>query len=170
MSQLNHTEFFRQSTEFGNEDKIFDINEEGRFDAEGHNFPDGGSVRRYSDLDLFFTRRPQTKDVNILDNITAVKRSIRNLIFLNFYEKPFNPNIGSNLRSTLFEPVSQLTAFILTQNIEEVIENFEPRARIIEINARPAIDNNAYEVSLSFFVVNAPTELVDLTLFLERLR
>ena len=67
-------------------------------------------------------------------------------------------------------PVSQLTAFILTQNIEEVIENFEPRARIIEINARPAIDANAYEVSLSFFVVNAPTELVDLTLFLERLR
>ena len=57
MSQLNHTEFFRQSTEFGNEDKIFDINEEGRFDAEGNNFPDGGSVRRYSDLDLFFTKR-----------------------------------------------------------------------------------------------------------------
>jgi hypothetical protein len=89
---------------------------------------------------------------------------------LNFYEKPFNPDIGSDIRSTLFEPVSQLTAFILTKNIEEVIENFEPRARIIEINARPAIDNNAYEVSLSFFVVNAPTELVDLTLFLERLR
>ena len=116
------------------------------------------------------TRRTETKDVNILDNITAVKRSIRNLVFLNFYEKPFNPDIGSDIRSTLFEPVSQLTAFILTKNIEEVIENFEPRARIIEINARPAIDNNAYEVSLSFFVVNAPTELVDLTLFLERLR
>lgn len=61
MSQLNHTEFFRQSTEFGNEDKIFDINEEGRYDAEGNNFPDGGSVRRYSDLDLFLQEEQKLK-------------------------------------------------------------------------------------------------------------
>ena len=104
------------------------------------------------------------------DNITAVKRSIRNLVFLNFYEKPFNPDIGSDIRATLFEPVSQLSAFVLTRNIEEVVENYEPRARIISITALPTLDRNAYNVSLSFFVVNVPTELVDLTLFLERLR
>tara|TARA_B100000029_G_scaffold411182_1_gene413432 strand:- start:14687 stop:15199 length:513 start_codon:yes stop_codon:yes gene_type:complete len=170
MDTQNHTEFFRQSAESGNEDKIFDVNKEGRFDAEGNNFPDGGSVRTYADLDLLFTRKPETKDVNILNNITAVKRSIRNLVFLNFYEKPFNPDIGSDIRATLFEPVTQLTAFILTKNIEEVIENYEPRARVISITALPTLDRNAYNVSLSFFVVNVPTELVDLTLFLERLR
>ena len=104
------------------------------------------------------------------NNITAVKRSIRNLVFLNFYEKPFNPDIGSDIRATLFEPVSQLSAFVLTRNIEEVVENYEPRARIISITALPTLDRNAYNVSLSFFVVNVPTELVDLTLFLERLR
>ena len=64
----------------------FGLNGEGLFDAEGNNFPDGRVVREYADLDLFFTRRPQTKDVNVLYNVTAVKRSIRNLVFLNFWD------------------------------------------------------------------------------------
>ena len=148
----------------------FGLNGEGLFDAEGNNFPDGGSIRSYADLDLFFTRKPETKDVNVLYNVTAVKRSIRNLVFLNFYEKPFNPEIGSNIRATLFEPITFLTAFVLAKHVEEVITNFEPRAKVISIDAKPDIDRNGYDVSLNFFVVNTPTELVDLTLFLERLR
>ena len=148
----------------------FGLNVEGLFDAEGNNFPDGRVVREYADLDLFFTRRPQTKDVNVLYNVTAVKRSIRNLVFLNFYEKPFNPEIGSNIRATLFEPITFLTAFVLAKHVEEVITNFEPSAKVISIDAKPDIDRNGYDVSLNFFVVNTPTELVDLTLFLERLR
>ena len=70
----------------------------------------------------------------------------------------------------LFEPMSLLTAHVLTRKIEDVIENFEPRAKIISVSAQPNLDRNEYRVTINFFVLNAPTELVDLTLFLERLR
>jgi predicted component of type VI protein secretion system len=70
----------------------------------------------------------------------------------------------------LFEPMSTLTAHVLTKKIEDVIENFEPRAKVIGVSAQPNLDRNEYQVTINFFVLNAPTELVDLTLFLERLR
>ena len=94
----------------------------------------------------------------------------RNLVLLNHYEKPFHPEIGSGIRDMLFENMSNMTAFILAKKIEDVIENFEPRVRLISVRADPNLDRNEYEVTIEFFVVNAPTELVDLTVFLEVLR
>ena len=70
----------------------------------------------------------------------------------------------------LFEPMTPITAHILTKKIEDVIENFEPRARLISVRAIPNLDRNEYECTIEFYVVNTPTELVDLTVFLERLR
>ena len=63
-----------------------------------------------------------------------------------------------------------ITAHVLTQQIELVIENFEPRAKLISVRAQPNLDRNEYECTIEFYVANAPTELVDLTVFLERLR
>ena len=128
------------------------------------------NVRQYKDLDLFFNRKSVSKDIAKLTDIAAVKRSIRNLVLTNHYEKPFHPEIGSGVRDMLFEPMSALTAHVLTRKIEDVIENFEPRAKIISVAAQPNLDRNEYRVTINFFVLNAPTELVDLTLFLERLR
>ena len=70
----------------------------------------------------------------------------------------------------LFENMSPLTAVILAKKVEDVIENFEPRARLIGVRALPNLDRNEYEVTIEFFVVNTPTELVDMTVFLEVLR
>ena len=128
------------------------------------------NVRQYKDLDLFFDKKNVSKDITKLTDIAAVKRSIRNLVLTNHYEKPFHPEIGSGVRDMLFEPMSALTAHVLTRKIEDVIENFEPRAKIISVSAQPNLDRNEYRVTINFFVLNAPTELVDLTLFLERLR
>ena len=128
------------------------------------------SVKQYSDLDLFFSMKKASKDVNRVFDIQAVKRSIRNLVLLNHYEKPFHPEIGSGVRDVLFENMTPITAHILTRKIEMVIEQFEPRARLISVTAFPDLDRNEYECTISFYVVNAPTELVDLTVFLERLR
>ena len=128
------------------------------------------NVRQYKDLDLFFDKKSVSKDIAKLTDIAAVKRSIRNLVLTNHYEKPFHPEIGSGVRDMLFEPMSALTAHVLTRKIEDVIENFEPRAKIIGVLAQPNLDRNEYRVTINFFVLNAPTELVDLTLFLERLR
>ena len=138
-------------------------------DAQGQN-DIARNAQQYRDLDLFFSRKSVSNDVNTVTDITAVKRSIRNLVLTNHYEKPFHPEIGSGVRDILFEPMTPFIAHILTMKIQDVIENFEPRAKVINISARPDIDRNEYELTIQFFVVNAPTELVDLTLMLERLR
>ena len=138
-------------------------------DAQAKNNIDR-NVRQYTDLDLFFGKKATSKDISKVTDVQAVKRSVRNLILTNHYEKPFHPEIGSGVRGILFEPMTPLTAHILTRKIEDVIENFEPRARLTNVIAYPNLDRNAYEVSVEFYIVNMPTELVDLTLFLERLR
>jgi phage baseplate assembly protein W len=138
-------------------------------DAQGQNDIDR-NARQYTDLDLFFGRKTVSKDINKVTDIQAVKRSIRNLVLTNHYEKPFHPEIGSGVRDMLFEPMTPITAHILTRKIEDVIENFEPRARLISVTAFPNLDRNEYECTIEFYVVNTPTELVDLTVFLERLR
>ena len=128
------------------------------------------NVRQYRDLDLFFTKKSGSNDISKITDIEAVKRSIRNLVLINFYEKPFHPEIGSGIRDMLFENMTPITAVVLARKVEDVIENFEPRARLISVRSLPNLDRNEYEVTIEFFVVNTPTELVDMTVFLEVLR
>jgi phage baseplate assembly protein W len=128
------------------------------------------NVRQYRDLDLFFSRKNGTNDITKITDIEAVKRSIRNLVLTNFYEKPFHPEIGSGIRDMLFENMTPITAVVLARKVEDVIENFEPRARLISVRSLPNFIRNEYKVTIEFFVVNAPTELVDMTVFLEVLR
>ena len=128
------------------------------------------NVRQYTDLDLFFGKKSSNSDVQDITDVKAVKRSIRNLVLLNHYEKPFHPEIASGVRDMLFELMTPVTAQILARKIEDVIQNFEPRARLISVTALPNLDRNEYEVSIEFYVVNQPTELVDLTIMLERVR
>jgi len=128
------------------------------------------NVRQYSDLDLFFGKRVVGSDVNKVTDIQAVKRSLRNLINLDAFEKPFHPEIAGGIREMLFENMTPMVAAVLARKIEDVIENFEPRARLVSVRALPDFDRNIYNVSIEFYVVNAPTELVDLSVILERLR
>ena len=128
------------------------------------------NVRQYTDLDLFFGKKSSNSDVQEITDVKAVKRSIRNLVLLNHYEKPFHPEIASGVRDMLFELITPITATILARKIEDVIQNFEPRARLVSVTALPNLDKNSYEVSIEFYVVNQPTELVDLSILLERVR
>ncbi len=128
------------------------------------------NVRQYSDLDLFFGKRTVGNDINKITDIQAVKRSIRNLVLLNTYDKPFHPEIAGGVREMLFEPMTPVIAQIIARKVEDVIENFEPRARLVGVKAIPDLDRNAYDMSIYFYVVNAPTELVDLSVMLEILR
>ena len=127
-------------------------------------------VKEYVDLDLFFGKKSSNSDIQDLTNVKAVKRSIRNLILTNHFEKPFHPEIGSGVRDMLFENMTPVTSHIIARKIEDVILNFEPRARLVGVRAEPILDRNTYEVTIEFYVVNQPTELVDLSVMLERLR
>jgi|TARA_R110001606_G_C15155774_1_gene626355 phage baseplate assembly protein W len=139
------------------------------YDAQLNNSSDR-NVRQYADLDLFFGKKSSNSDVSEVTDVQAVKRSIRNLVLLNTYEKPFHPEISSGVRDMLFELMTPVSAAILARKIQDVIENFEPRARLVGVRSIPDYDRNSYSVSIEFYVVNTPTELVDLTIFLERLR
>ena len=128
------------------------------------------NTRQYTDLDLFFGKKSSNNDIQTLTDVQAVKRSIRNLVQLNVYDKPFHPEIAGGIREMLFENMSPLTAHTIARKVEDVINNFEPRARLVSVRAFPDLDRNSYEVSIEFYVVNTPTELVDMSLMLERLR
>ena len=139
------------------------------YDAQLNNQSDS-DVRQYVDLDLFFGKKTSNRDISDVTDIQAVKRSIRNLVLLNSFEKPFHPEIASGVRDMLFELMTPVTAALLSRQVQDVIENFEPRARLVGVRAIPDYDKNSYSVTVEFYVVNTPTELVDLTIFLERLR
>ena len=128
------------------------------------------NVRQYTDLDLFFGKKSSDSDISKVTNIQAVKRSVRNLVLLNVYEKPFHPEIAGGVREMLFENMTPITAQIIAKQVENVINNFEPRAKLVGVRVQPDLDRNLYELTIEFYVVNAPTELVDMSVMLERLR
>ena len=123
----------------------------------------------YSDIDFTFTKKPVTADVALSYDSQAVIRSIRNLLSTKHYERPFNPDLGANIDNLLFEPISPLTANALKNEITTTINNYEPRAILDSVNVEAKPDNNAYNVSLSFYIQNA-TLPTTVTLLLERNR
>lgn len=138
-------------------------------DASGTNESDR-STRIYKDISLSFTKHPITGDIARLTDADAIKRSVRNLINTNHYERPFHPEIGSDIRDALFEPVSPIVANLLARHVEDCITNFEPRVELSNVICLGDIDKNQYEVVIEFYILNAPPELQTLSVFLERLR
>ena len=127
------------------------------------------SARIYKDLNLDFQQNSATKDIQKITDVEAVKRSVRNLINLNHYEKPFHPEVGSNLRAMLFELMTPQMNHVISKQIQKLITNYEPRARLVQVATIPDFDRNAYNFKIFFYVVNQP-EPVTVETFLERLR
>jgi len=123
----------------------------------------------YSDLDLTFKRLPVTNDVALSYDEQSVIRSVRNLLLTGFYERPFQPNLGSNLNKLLFEPADQLTANLIENEVRNVILNFEPRITINTINVSVSPDENSFNLSMTFFVGNN-TRATTVNLLLQRSR
>ena len=138
------------------------------YDAASQN--EKRSSRVYKDLNLNFTRNPVTGDVATVTDVNAVKRSIRNLLLTNHYERPFHPEIGSDIPALLFENFGPITGNQLSRNIEEMILNFEPRARVETVECFPVPDSNRYDVRIYFYVENLPTELIEFQTILETVR
>ena len=127
------------------------------------------SARIYKDLNLDFQQNSATKDIQKLMDVEAVKRSVRNLINTNHYEKPFRPQVGSNLRAMLFENISPQMNHAISKEIDLLITNYEPRCRLVQVHTQPMFDRNGYSVQISFYVQNYPDPII-VESFLERLR
>ena len=126
-------------------------------------------VRDFKDLDLNFNIHPVRKDISKSIGPMAVVNSIKNLILTNYYERPFQPDIGSNVRRLLFENLDNITASTIKDEIERTIVNYEPRATVKTINVTADYDKNGFKVYLEFFIVNQTAPIV-INFLLERIR
>lgn len=123
----------------------------------------------YSDLDLDFQINPITGDINKKKGVDAIKRSIRNLIFTNYYERPFKSSIGSDVPKLLFDNADVMTASFIEDAITRLINNFEPRVRLTSITVTVDYDNSGFGVEVQYIEVNTETPAT-FNLFLERIR
>lgn len=126
-------------------------------------------AREYKDVSLSFARNPVTRDVVAVTGDEAVKRSVKNLLLTVAGEVPFFPNFGSKLSRLLFEPIDPVTTALLESEILGTIEAFEPRAKVLSLDVVPSEDEQRYDITLTFRLVNL-AQPVTLSLFLTRLR
>ena len=123
----------------------------------------------YTDLNLNFAKNPATKDVTRLKDVEAVKRSVRNLILTNRFERPLHPEIGANVRALLFENMTPVTEQLLTERIADTLRVYEPRAVLNDVVVSGSLDTNTYTATIKFYVREVP-ELIVVQEFLKRLR
>ena len=142
-------------------------------------------TRGWADLDLDFTKHPVTKDITRKLNVEAVKRSVRNLIQTNRYDKKFHPEVDGGVTRHLFGLATAATKHDIGQAIMTCLQNYEPRVIVDRVNVRGNddelghmqsdvrvqgnIDTNGFNVSIFFRIVNSP-EPIEVSLFLERIR
>ena len=127
------------------------------------------ATRTYVDLNLDFARHPVTNDIVKIEDVEAVKRSVRNLVNTQFYERPFHPELGCGVRELLFENFTPLTAVFLRDKIAEVITNYEPRVDLQSVKVDDDQDGNRLVIDIYFYIQGVPGPQVVQT-FLKRLR
>ena len=125
--------------------------------------------RPFKDIDLDFGRNTVTNDVMTVTDIVAIKRSVKNLIQTNFYERPFHPEMGCGVRELLFENFTPITGVFIKRKIAEVITNFEPTVTLNSVHLDDDPDNNRLVVDIYFYVTGIPGPQ-QVSTFLQRLR
>ena len=125
--------------------------------------------RRFRDIDLDFNRNAVTNDVNVVEDIIAIKRSVRNLVQTNFYERPFHPELGCGVRGLLFENFTPLTMIYMKRKIEETLINYEPRISLTSVSVDDDQDKNRLVVDIHFRIIGVEGPQVVST-FLQRIR
>jgi|TARA_Y100000114_G_C11562534_1_gene232474 phage baseplate assembly protein W len=109
--------------------------------------------RSFKDIDLDFGRNTVTNDVNVVTNIIAIKRAVKNLVQTNYYERPFHPELGCGVRGLLFENFTPLTAIYLKRKISEVLNNYEPRIELTDVAVDDDQDGNRLVVDIYFTII-----------------
>ena len=127
------------------------------------------AVEKYSDIFTDFSIHPTTGQLNKKTNENAIKQSVRNLLLTNKYERPFHPEIGSNLKALLFENMTPGITLEVEEYVKDVINNYEPRAALLATNLSFMNDNNAVNVEVKFSVVNSD-DISTITFVLSRNR
>ena len=128
-----------------------------------------GRKKGWADLNLKLTLHPIRKDIIPLKDDEAIKNSVKNLILTNFFERPFQPQVGANLRGLLFEPADAITKYELSDGIKQVLEDFEPRIRVSRVGIEDQSDRNAYRITVYFQIIEMDLN-TEVEIVLQRLR
>ena len=128
------------------------------------------NAQTFTDINLNLVKHPVTGDIANISNVEAVKASVRNLINKNKGERPFHPEIGSNIRKALFEPMSSAVSSSIKTFVRDMIETYEPRAELVSVDTSEDFDNNTYNVTITFYLINSPSGVQSMNILLERLR
>ena len=128
-----------------------------------------GTKVPYVDLDLRMIIHPKTHDVSVLTDIDAVKNAVKFLVLTNFYERPFQPFTGANVRGLLFENSSPLTLLMLETEIKRVIQDHETRVNAVSVTVVDQSDSYGYAITVRFNVISLNRQ-VDVSFFLHRIR
>ena len=126
--------------------------------------------RAFKDINLSFEPHPVTKDLQILKNENAIRRSVRNIVQTIPTEKFFNSTFGSDVRNSLFEFVDFGTASVIKEQIEVAIENFETRVDNLEVFVNPNPDINSFDVTVVFDIIGQEFPTQEYTFLLEATR
>jgi phage baseplate assembly protein W len=119
----------------------------------------------WRDLDLSLKIHPIRKDIIPLKDDAAIKNAVKNLLVSNFFERPFQPTLGANLRGLLFEPADAITKLDLKQGIRRVLDTHEPRIKVLNIKVLDESDNNSYRITVNFLIKEYDTaESVEIVL------
>ena len=125
--------------------------------------------KRYSDIDLDLTPHPVSGDVVVKYDDESVKSSIKHLILMGIHQKPFHPEIRSEIYTLLFENFTVVTSFEIQKEIEDIIKEHEPRANLVQVSVKE-IDRNYLGVTVKFKMRGVPSALHSISLPLERIR
>ena len=126
--------------------------------------------RSFKDISLSFDPHPITKDLPILVNQQAIRRSIRNLVQTIPTERFFNPILGSDVRQSLFEFVDFGTASVIRDQILNTISNFEPRVNDVDVQVDPRPDENEFEITIIFNIIGQEIPTQQFSFILEATR
>ena len=127
-------------------------------------------IKQFKDISASFQINPLNRDLIQLKNANAIARSIRNLIMTVPGERPFNPVLGSQVTSLLFENLDKLTASSIKSEIINTLTNFEPRIRLNEVIVKAQPDNNQFDVQIQYYIIGIDLPLQQLTFALEPTR
>ena len=126
--------------------------------------------KSFKDISMSFKVSPLTYDLIANKNETAIARSIRNLILTAPGERPFNPELGSQVSRLLFDPIDDITTEALREQIENTINNFEPRVRLRQVVVQPNFDANEYDISIRYDIVGIEATPQQLSFALQQTR
>ena len=126
--------------------------------------------KAFKDISLSFAPHPVTKDLPILKNESAIRRSVRNIVQTIPTEKFFNPDFGSDVYKSLFDFVDFGTANIIQEQIKTAVNNFEPRVDNVRVEVSPSPDTNEFEILVIYDIVGQEFPTQEYTFILEATR